>query len=397
MNTLLPLAVVLSLAAQPGSPGAAPGPGQPKAPPAPAAAPTSDVITVGDVKYRVETVVEKADIPWAITWDHTGALWFTERSGKVKVLRNGELSTVYEVKDLKHRVGAEVGLMGLELHPDFKSNGFVYIAYGHKTDNDVRVVRLKYDPKANALADDRIILKGMPAGPNHAGCALRFGPDGKLYITMGEMFQRDRAQKLDDLGGKIFRVNDDGSAPADNPFVNTPNARPEVWVYGVRNPQGIDWQPGTGRMFETEHGPSGELTTGGDELNFIEKGKNYGWPAIHHMQSKDGMITPLFEWSPAIAPGSGRFYTGDLFPQWKGSFLVGALRGTSIIRITLDPKAPDGASAYKGQERILTGFGRIRAVATGPDGAIYFSTSNKDGRGRPAPNDDRICRIVPAK
>ena len=200
------------------------------------------------------------------------------------------------------------------------------------------------------------------------------------------------AQRLDSLAGKTLRLNDDGSIPPDNPFVGQPNARPEIWSYGHRNAQGIDWQPGTDAQFQTEHGPSGfDGPGGGDEVNIVERGRNYGWPVLHHTQTKEGAVAPLLEYTPAVAPASAIFYRGAAFPQFRGNFFFGNLKGECLIRVTLDGRR------VVNQERLLQGrYGRIREVAEGIDGAIYFSTSNRDGRGAPAGNDDRILRLVPA-
>ena len=255
----------------------------------------------------------------------------------------------------------------------------------------VRVVR--YRETGDALTERKVIIEGIPGAPNHAGCRLRFGPDGKLYVTTGDATDRELAQKMDSLAGKILRLNDDGSVPPDNPFVSQQGARPEIWTYGHRNPQGIDFQPGTNLLFETEHGPSGfDGPGGGDEVNIVEKGKNYGWPLIHHKQTREGLESPLLEYTPACAPASGSFYRGSLFQQFHGNFFFGCLRGERIIRVVLDGRR------VVSQEDLLKGkYGRIREVAEGPDGALYFSTSNKDGRGSAAKDDDRILRLVPVK
>jgi len=181
--------------------------------------------------------------------------------------------------------------------------------------------------------------------------------------------------------------------PADNPFVGRQDARPEIWTYGHRNSQGIDWHPSTNLLWETEHGPSGfDGPGGGDEVNIIERGKNYGWPVIHHRATHEGMESPVLEYTPACAPASGMFYRGSVFPQFKGNFFFGCLVGQRIIRVVTN-----GRTAVS-QENLLEGkYGRIRDIAEGPDGLIYFSTSNRDGRGRPAPDDDRILRLAPVK
>ncbi|MGH9882396.1 MAG: PQQ-dependent sugar dehydrogenase, partial [Pyrinomonadaceae bacterium] len=211
-----------------------------------------------------------------------------------------------------------------------------------------------------------------------------------LYITTGDATERALAQRLDSLAGKTLRLNDDGTVPTDNPFVGQQNARAEIWSYGHRNAQGMDWQPGSDLMFQTEHGPSGfDGPGGGDEVNIVERGKNYGWPLIHHKETRPGLESPLLEYTPACAPASGMFYRGSGFPQFRGNFFFGCLRGQRIIRVVLDGRR------VVSQENLLEGkYGRIREVAEGPDGAIYFSTSNRDGRGSPASDDDRIIRLV---
>ena len=189
----------------------------------------------------------------------------------------------------------------------------------------------------------------------------------------------------------LFR-SDDGSIPPDNPFVKQQGARGEIWTYGNRNPQGIAWQPGTNAVFETEHGPSGfeGKGFGGDEVNILEPGKNYGWPEIHHNDTREGMVSPLLEYTPACAPGSAMFYTGTQFPGMGGNFLFGCLAGKRIIRVVLD-----GRRVVSQENLLENAFGRIREMEQGPDGYIYFSTSNRDGRGSPASDDDRIMRLVP--
>lgn len=343
------------------------------------------------VKFRVETVASGLEVPWALAWLPNGDMLFTERKGRVRLIEKGTIrkDPVFTVPDVEPT--GESGLMDITLHPNFAQNNYVYLAYSYNKDGkQVKVVRYTY--KDGKFTEDKTIVDHVPGAQFHSGMRCRFGPDGKLYVTTGDSTDWNLAQKLDSLAGKTLRLNDDGSIPPDNPFVSQKGARPEIWTYGNRNAQGIAWQPGSGLAFETEHGPSGfeGKGLGGDEVNILETGKNYGWPEIHHTMSKEGMVSPLLEYTPSCAPGSAMFYTGDQFPALKGNFFFGCLAGTRIIRVVLDGRK------VVSQENLFDGsYGRIREMEQGPDGYIYFSTSNRDGRGKPAADDDRIMRLVP--
>ena len=251
----------------------------------------------------------------------------------------------------------------------------------------MRLQIVRYEFRNDTLLKPFIIREDIHANQNHTGCRLVFGPDKKLYITTGDADEAILAQDLKAFNGKILRLNDDGTIPTDNPFFNNDTARKEIWSYGHRNPQGLVFEPGTNTLFDSEHGP-----TGGDEINIIKPGMNYGWPIIHHQLTKEGMLSPLAEFTPSIGPSEAMFYKGDKFPQLKGKLLVACLRGEAILKVTLDK------DKIVNQEVMLKKqYGRIRSLVTGPDGYIYFSTSQVDPvEGQPRPEYDMILRLRPS-
>lgn len=340
--------------------------------------------------FRVEVIARDLRVVWSIVFAPGDRILFTERPGRVRVIEKGKLREEPLLTLTDVDASGKLGAMGLTLHPRFARNHWLYLAYSYRDDSGPHVRVVRYREDKNSLTDRQVILENIPAYTNHAGCRLRFGPDGKLYVTTGDANQPDQAQNRASLAGKVLRLNDDGSVPADNPFIGQAGIRPEIWSYGHRNVQGIDWQPGTGALFETEHGPAA-----GDEINIIERGKNYGWPVAHHDRSEPEMVSPLLVYNPlpAIAPASGMFYRGKAFPQYRGDFLVGCLRGECVLRVRLD------GNKVVSQERLLEkAYGRIREVAEAPDGTIYFSTSQFDPpEGKPRTEYDQILRIVPNK
>src|SRR5438270_9271086 len=232
---------------------------------------TDQSATTAVANFKVETVASGLEVPWAFTWLPNGDMLFTERKGRVRIIQNGKLQPepVFVVPDVEPT--GESGLMDITLHPNFASNNFIYLSYAYNKDGKRdRVVRYAYI--GGKFTDPKTIIEDIPAAQFHAGMRCRFGPDGKLYISDGYSTKWELAQQMDSLAGKILRLNDDGTVPQDNPFVGKPGVRPEIWVYGVRNPQGLAWQPGTNLLFETEHGPSSfeGKGTGGDEVNIIE-------------------------------------------------------------------------------------------------------------------------------
>ena len=241
---------------------------------------------------------------------------------------------------------------------------------------------VRYLEANNTLIDAVTILDGLPADRRHDGGRLRFGPDGQLYLSIGDVSVPRTAQDLGVLSGKILRIAKDGTTPVDNPFAS------QVYSFGHRNPQGFDWHPVSGEMWATEHGP-----VGNDEVNRIRAGRNYGWPEIEGAETMAGMESPVLFFSPAIAPSGASFYTGAAFPAFRNDLFFATLRGTHLHRVRFSPDA----GVVVGDEILLEGeFGRIREVVIGPDGALYFCTNNTDGRGTPSEGDDRIVRLFPA-
>lgn len=340
--------------------------------------------------FKLEVVVGGLDTPWSIAFAPDGRMLVAERNGAIRVVIDGQLQDEpFAVIQDAVEIG-EGGLMGMVLHPDFEQNHWIYVAFTHRQGNGYGVRVARYRESSSGLSDKRVIIDGIEGGQIHNGTELGFGPDGKLYVTTGEVGRKELAHVMSSLNGKTLRLNDDGSVPDDNPFVGRPGIRPEIWTYGHRNAQGMDWQPGSGLMFQAEHGPSSfDAPGGGDEINIVERGKDYGWPTIHHVMTREGMESPLLEYTPAIAPGSLAFSRGDRVPEIKNDIFVACLGGRGLLRVQLDGRTVTRA------EKLFEDLGRCREVISGPDGYLYFTTSNKDGRGRPATDDDRIFRLVP--
>jgi glucose/arabinose dehydrogenase len=343
---------------------------------------TGEVLTTRDgVRFRVETMLTGLEVPWSLTFAPDGRLFVTERPGRVRIATVGGGSELALTLDGVFTQG-EAGLLGLALDPAFSQNRLVYLYYSATVSGGAvnRIVR--YREVNSRLAERVVLLDNIPAATIHDGGRLRFGPDGMLYATAGDAAIPIFSQDVASLGGKILRLNRDGTSPPDNRFSSL------VYTYGHRNPQGLDWHPTSGDLWAVEHG-----ATGNDEVNAIRAGLNFGWPTIEGAETIPGMEPPATFYNPAIAPSGASFYRGPRFPQFAGNLFVATLRGTHLLRLTVDP----AARRVTAQERLLEGtYGRIRDVIPGPDGNLYFCTNNRDGRGSPAADDDRVLRLVPA-
>lgn len=335
---------------------------------------------------KVETVAENLEVPWAIAFSPDGRIFFTERVGKLRVIEDGMLRADPVIMLNVGKV--EGGLLGIALDPEFEKNHYLYLYYTYSEFLSTYNRVSRFTEKDNTLSAELVLVDKIPGAAIHDGGRLRFGPDGKLYITTGDAANASLAQDLNSLAGKVLRINSDGTIPDDNPFADS-----AVYSYGHRNPQGLDWDPKTGKLVVAEHGPSGERGFAHDEINIVEPSKNYGWPYIVGEETDPKYVSPLFQTGDvAWAPSGASFYSSDKIPSLNDKFLVANLRGTHLHVFELDTTQKKVVS----DQAIFSGeFGRLRDVSVGKDGYLYLLTSNRDGRGSPAPNDDRILRLVP--
>lgn len=327
-----------------------------------------------NVANPVTVVAQDLSIPWELAFLPNGDILVTERAGKL-VRVSSSSKTVTEVDGVAH-IG-EGGLLGLALDPNFSSNKLIYLYSTTQNPGGIQNRVEKYIYENDKLTQRETILGGIKGSKNHDGGKIAFGPDGKLYISTGDAEEPNSSQDKESLNGKILRINSDGSIPEDNPFGNA------VYAYGLRNVQGLTWD-GSDRLWATEHGPSGS-ETGNDELNLIEMGGNYGWPLVRGMEEKEGMITPAIESgkTDTWAPGSVVYLDSNLY--------FTGLRGEALYKVSIVDVDRLSLTANFKKE-----FGRLRGAVLGPDGFIYVTTSNKDGRGSPKANDDKILKIDPS-
>lgn len=334
-------------------------------------APVSSAVSSAKGSQAIAVVAENLRIPWQIVFLPSGDFLVTDRSGQL--LRIGADRKNFPVEGVRHR--GEGGLLGVTLHPDFAQNNWLYLYLTTEENGRVENRVERYTLTNDALTEEAEILAGIPGSNNHDGGRLAFGPDGKLYVTTGDAEQSALAQDANSLAGKILRLNDDGGIPGDNPFGNA------VWSYGHRNPQGLAWDD-DGMLWSTEHGRSIPLS-GYDELNLIQKGGNYGWP------DSQGDSAAAFTVPPVLHSGADDTWAPASLAFLDGSLWFGGLKGATLYQVT------DVSGTPKLIRHFEDRYGRIREVAAGPDGFLYVSTSNTDGRGAPKAGDDRILRIDP--
>jgi glucose/arabinose dehydrogenase len=341
---------------------------------------------------RATVVLEGLSQPWGMAWLPDGRLLITEKRGTLRLVENGRLRPAPVAGLPQVTPHGQGGLLDVALHPDYAKNGWIYWSYNAENDDGhgTEVARGRLTPDGARMTDVQVVFRMAPksGAGRHFGSRLVFDRRNFLYITLGDRGDdtgkghEQRAQSLGDHAGSVIRLHDDGRVPADNPFVGQAGARPEIFSYGHRNMQGAALHPASGRLWTHEHGPQG-----GDEVNVETAGANYGWPVvtqgvnyvigtrIGEGSSKPGMVDPLHVWAPSIAPSGMAFYTGDRFPQWRGSLFVGALKAQLVARLTL------AGEKVVGEERLFEGaFGRIRDVRQGPDGFLYLLTDAGNGR-----------------
>jgi len=343
---------------------------------------------------EVETVARGLVYPWSLAFLPDGRMLVTERPGRMRIVtRDGKLSPPV-VGVPKAFVHGQAGLLDVALDRNYAKNSMIYFCYNADSGGNVALARAHLVANEKPHLDDQKIIfrqQGRPSSGNNVACRIAQAPDGNLFVSLGDHFSAgEQAQTLDNTIGKIVRVRPDGTVPPGNPFSDKAGAKPEIWSYGHRNAEGLAFNPADGKLWEQEHGPMG-----GDEINIVEKGKNYGWPLVSYGVNYDGTPVgkgktheagteqPVWHWTPSIAPSGMAFYDGKLFPAWRGSLFNGALKFQLLSRLTLD-----GDKVVK-EERLLENLQeRIRDVREGPDGALYLLTDNSAGR---------ILRVVPAR
>ena len=335
-------------------------------------------------RFRVVSLVQGLQQPWSLAFLPDGRMLVTEKAGRLRVVSAQGRLEPQPVEGLPQvTVHGQGGLHDVAVHPQFQKNQLVYLAYAARGEDGVGTELARGRLAGNRLEDVQVLFRQAPKGRsgNHFGGRIVFDRAGYLYLTLGDRGERDRAQKPDDHAGSVIRLHDDGRVPQDNPFAGKAPWKPEKFTLGNRNMQGAALHPQSGALWTHEHGPQG-----GDEINVIRAGANYGWPVITYGvnygigtkigegTAKQGMQQPIHYWVPSIAPSGMAFYTGDRFPRWKGNLFVGALRDQMLVRLVLE-----GEKVVREERLLKNALGRIRDVRAGPDGLIYLLTDSGDG------------------
>ncbi len=320
----------------------------------------------------VQVLAKNLEVPWALDVAFDGTVYFTERAGRIRMIdAEGKLLTDPVAYFNVEQIG-ESGLLGIALHPDFEQNHLLYIYHTYSNGTTILNKVLMLTERDNKIVESKVVIDGIPASDRNDGGRIRFGPDGKLYVSTGDAKQPELAQNARSLAGKILRINPDGTIPEDNPIEGSP-----VYSFGHRNIQGLAWHPVTKELYASEHGQEGD-----DEINLIRPNENYGWPI--EGCGAEQFEKPVFCFNPAVAPAGMTFAKSDRL-GYQGDILVATLKAQHLRLVELE----------SGKEsNVLTGYGRIRDVVEGPDGSLYVTTSNRDGRAIPAAEDDKILRVI---
>jgi glucose/arabinose dehydrogenase len=343
---------------------------------------------------KTRTVATNLDTPWEILWGPDNIIWVTERMGKISRINpgTGVVSEVIQIVDAREL--GEGGLLGMAIDPDFNTNNYFYVGYNYYASGNIyreKIVRFTYNSATGKAGSPFIVLDNIDAASTHNGCRMVISTDKKLIFTTGDAQATSKSQDVKSLNGKTLRINLDGTIPTDNPFPGSP-----VWSWGHRNPQGLVFSPDGKTLYSSEHGSNTN-----DEVNIIQKGRNYGWPQVQGFCDlsaettfcrDSNVVEPIYAWTPTLAVAGMVFYNSDLIPEWKNSLLVTSLKASRLTVLQLNES---GTSVLKATDFYTNTFGRLRDVCISPDGKVYIAVSNRDGRGSAKADDDRIVEITP--
>ncbi len=345
-------------------------------------------IFVGTTEIDTNSIVTGLDTPWEILWGPDDHIWLTERNGKISRVdpETGEMEELIAIEDVYEN--GEGGLLGMVLHPDFVNQSYVYVVYNYQGSSGTEERLERYTYSNGELASPLTLLEGIDGAGNHNGSRLVIDAEKKLYMTTGDAANTSQSQDLNSLNGKVLRMNLDGSVPEDNPFPGS-----YVWTWGHRNAQGLVISP-LGLMYSSEHGPAND-----DEVNIIEKGRNYGWPDVKgfcdvsaelKFCADSNVVEPIAAWTPTLAVAGTDFYHHAAIPEWQNTVLVTSLKASRLTALKL---SPDGRVVVSEESFFQNWFGRLRDICISPDGRVFLAVSNRDGRGTVNAGDDRIVEV----